>query len=369
MNNPNYLEEIEVIEESVQMELDIKTERKGTHKSLQNYLPELLTSLLYASAISSMLSFTMNLIHESINYITVINTFIVIFLVFADWNSRILVPLHFPNPDKNRQRKPFFQYAKLINEIISMVLLVLFYSYFLKNNHGGDKFINIFTLFTAYLFMCGLWNLLMIWIMDGLSVCELIKSSFKGNTYEIHGLEKYTMDFRNKIEKEETELKGILKKELDENNNADVPIRNYNKNVFRLKIKINFARIITQLIGNHILWVNFFVGIVILLKLQKFINIDEIICFDVGISFPNHLNIIIMLFISSIILILTLLFDLRKKISKTLFGILLLSLLLLLYISIPLYYLIYFIIIQQISIGLLIEYMTDGKNNLQTQKV
>ncbi len=333
--------------------------------SLREYLPELITSLLYASAISAILSFSMSLNQDNNDIIAIINTFLIIFLIFADWNSRILVPLHFPPQDLNLQRKPFFQYSKLILEIISMVFLVLFYSYLLKENFNTINGINIYTIFTFYLFACGVWNLLMIRIMNGINVKPLRKSILNGSVFDLPDLKDYTNKFVEKVKDEEKELDKMLQNDVNDSGKDNVKsINAFMRKKAKLALKINLARTIAQFIGNHILWANFWVGILIVSRVflntssfdQTNINIGE----SISISLYSVKIAIILILGFIFFLILFNVFKLNNV--KILFGLSLFIFLLLFYTLLSEYCLIYVMIIQQIIIGLLIEFITDRIN-------
>jgi hypothetical protein len=115
--------------------------------------PELITTLLYASAVSTMMSFS---IKEKITIPIFYNTIIIILLVFADWHNRILTPLNFPKEDQDAKQRPFFQFAKISFEVIGMYCLVVFFSFFINiKQPEGITFqsINKYWAFAGYLSM------------------------------------------------------------------------------------------------------------------------------------------------------------------------------------------------------------------------
>lgn len=299
-------------------------------------LPELITSCLYASAISAMLSLSMSLNQAEISFVLIINTVLVIFLVFADWNNRIFVPLHFPKEDLKVQREPFFKSTKLISEIISMVLLVIFYSYLIKGNYGTDKIMNIYFLFALYLLACGVWNLLMVRIMNGINIKPLLTSLIRGNVFDIPDLKNYTKNFVERVKAEEIELKKILRNEVnDTDEDTDKSVEKYKKKKRYLLIKINIARTLAQFIGNHISWVNFWISFVLLVitfngtKHFSFIktNLDSLQChssfFLMKLILIGGLFLTLLIFISCI--------ELNSVVKKTVYGIMMVVCLLIFY--------------------------------------
>lgn len=333
-------------------------------------LPELITSLLYASAVSAMLSLSMSIEHIKITFTSIINTILVIFLVFADWNNRILVPLHFPTKDLEEQRKPLFQYTKLVSEIVSMVFLVMFFSYLVKENYCTDKTINIYLLFALYLIACGVWNLLMIRIMQGINIRPLVKSIIKGSVFDIPDLNQYTKNFIENIDKKEKELHQKYKQNVGKTKSETIRnFKKYDKETKHLLIKINLAKTLAQFIGNHIFWINFWISImliVITFDLTKYFSFTEIHIdsLQLPISFVSIK--VILLFILILTLFVFIIFiELNSVFRKTFYGLTMFVFLLTFYSCFSIDGLIYVMLIQQIFIGLLIERITDKKISIK----
>jgi len=326
--------------------------------------PEIITSLLYASSISAMLSLSIGLIHSTIDIATIVNTFLIIFLVFADWNNRVIIPLAFPIADLNTQRKPIYQFSKLAGEIVSMVFLVVFYSYFIKENFKTDNEINIYFLFSLYLIACWLWNLIMIKIMQGIDILPLVRSLFTGKVIDLEDLKDYTKIFLERIENKETEINNDHKQKIENNEETDEAIKDTQKRKRNLQFETSSARFIAQLIGNHIVWVNFFAAAVFFLKTKEFwftFNTFKLKPFggEIDISY-----IVIPYFILFVSIILMIVFFMKLKRRGMFYGSLLIFTMVLTYSLIGQKALIYLMILQQILIGILIGYITNGKSNL-----
>lgn len=325
--------------------------------------PEIISSLLYASSISSMLSLSISLEPENISVATIANTFLIVFLVFADWKNRVMVPLvAFPPYDLEIQRKPAYQFFKLVGEIISMVFLVVFYGYFIKNNYTTEKPICIYTIFACYLVACGIWNLIMIKIMQSIDLRPLIKGIFKGDIFDLPDLKNYTKSFMARMKKKEEDIE---KEHLNTINSNPKKVKESARLVVSKDDKIqsvkNSARLMAQFIGNHIVWVNFFAAIIFLLKAndisfafgefnitiwEKVLIIKYIYFFYLGI-------VILFLYLGKLFF--------KMHIKMTRFGILLMLLMIVTYSIVGLKILVYIMILQQIFIGILIGNFTDEK--------
>jgi len=336
----------------------------GGNSGLHVFLPELITSLLYASAISSMLSLSMNIEHAALSIKVILDTALIIFLVFADWNNRILIPLQFPSETLNEQRKPLFQYTKLVSEIISMVLLVIFYSYFIKNNYSVDKIINIYFMFALYLIACGVWNLIMIRIMKGIDLVPLLKCLLKGNVFDLQELEDFTKNFSDNFRKKEEKLninynveRGILGQYQS--------VKKLNKGQKKILREVNLARMLAQFIANHIIWLNLWISMMLIITTLYWASNLEIIEDAVEyLKLPISINMakIILLLIVGMILFGTILCSaIDSALRKCIFGISMIAFLLIFYSCFAIGSLIYIMITQQIIIGLSIQYIVDGK--------
>ncbi len=323
--------------------------------NLREYLPELITTLLYASAISAMLSFIISVEKES-NILMIFNTFLIILLVFADWNNRILIPSYFPPEDKTvKKSKPLIQYSKLAFEIFSMVFLIMFFRYLIKGDHVTVKIINIYTIFTFYLFSCGIWNIIIIKIMSGIKFKSLLISIFKGNVFDMEGLSKYIGDFVKNIKKERDMCRETLITGIENTEKINTHVNSYQNSMNRSILKMNIVRTFAQFIGNHILWANFIVGLILILHSY---NITISINYQINVLFHFSLSLGIIILLAFVLLILIWKIDLEERKNKALFGLTLLLLLLIIYTNINIDFLIYFIIFQQILIGILVECFT-----------
>ena len=338
-------------------------------KSLQNSKlsqfdsPEIITSLLYASSISAMLSLSIGLTQTTIDLTVIINTFLIIFLVFADWNNRIIIPLAFPNTDLDIQRRPAYQFSKLAVELVSMVFLVVFYSYFIKDNFKTTDNINIYFLFSFYLLACWVWNLIMIKIMQGIDLLPLIRSLFSGKVFELEDLEDYTKNFLERIEKKEEEIKKIHKDETNKDKETDKVVLAYQKRMRSLVFDTSSARLVAQFVGNHIVWVNLFAAILFFLKTKElWITYGSFVLTPFGGEIEIS-YIIIPYFFLIVSIILLIIFFMKLKRRSAFYGILLIVTMVLTYSLVSPKILIYLMIVQQIIIGILIGYITNGKTN------
>jgi len=266
--------------------------------------PELITSFLYASGISSMLSLIITT--NEITFPTTINTVIVIILVFVDWNNRIFIPIHFPNINNNNNNNNNNnqtgvrilwnkKFAKLFFEISGMVLLVLFFNKFSRIEYSNEKDFNIYTIFSTYLILTGLWNINILNFM-GIRIRSGIKKVLFGIVIEIEPLKGITTSLLNKIE--------LLEKKLQE----DIPasgvtcaVNKFNKEKKKIIIRNNIYRLLPQIIGNHIIWFNLFIALILINYNFQILNIkNNISLFNINVAL-SYIPLFIM-FISAIIL-------------------------------------------------------------------
>lgn len=303
--------------------------------------------------------------HVNITCTTIIKTFLVILLVFADWNNRILVPLQFPADDLKKQREPLLKVVKLVSETVSMVLLVMFYSYFLKCEDSTEKTVNIYFLFASYLFACGVWNILMIKIMSGVSGCKLATRLFTGNIFDLPNLQNYATKFKQK-QNTRTKKRGD---EMSNSDNEEQLREKIKQSFWEKKIensKKNILRTFVQVIGNHILWLNFFACILLLNAIHNFYNYTAILN---KISGPyqklfDFSPIIIPPFIIPLVMLLcfVFLFNLHPEsfILNICFGMIVVVFFVCFYLFFSMTNLIYVMLFQQIIIGFIIAFITDN---------
>lgn len=320
---------------------------------LRGYLPEAITTGLYASAISAMLSisFLPNFNKDIITALLTISLFII--LVIVDWNNRVLVPIHFTDKDRKLQKKFINQYFKLIIEVFSIVLIVLLFQYFVKGEKTSENITSFYLLFQIYLIACWVWNMLMIVLMEKLNIIPLFMSVLKGDVFGMKDLDTYTYKFYRRINaRKRLSLRNCKKdtscaKNIDEINH----FRNLINKWF-INISIDFSRIVALSIGNHILWANLTACLIFYFKATHLFSIT-----------PIQYNYIYTIIIGFLFLfIITFLFaNFEKTWVKIIWGIPLIITINLLYICLPINHLMYFILIQQVIIDIFIGYVT--KNN------
>jgi len=278
---------------------------------------------------------------------------LIVFLVFADWHNRILIPLRFPDADFKLQRSPLIQYSKLGLEITNMVLLVLFYG--LINESNGDKY----WFFTAYLGVCLLWNWLMINVMGKLQAIPLFRALFNGKVFDMPDLGSYTKRFIENIKAKESELHTNYQNSVASQTTISLKDIRFHKSSFILNLKVKSAKFVFQLIGSHILWINGYVLGLLLLPLMNYPSSNNLINSVLGWK-----TYCIVLLITLIVLLITFLFN-RDSSPKLqfVFGTSMIFSLLLLYPIFSPSKLIYVILIQQIIVGVIIEHVTKNNNS------
>jgi hypothetical protein len=332
-------------------------DKKDNVYKLRDFFPELITSLLYASAVSSIFSLVLTITSNN-GLITLINTIIIILLIFIDWNNRILIPTQFTGKDKEKKGKASWKYLKLTFEISSIIFLITFFRFFVAHENGcKDNLINIYSIFALYLFSCGFWNLVLIKIMTGINSRPLMKHIINGNVFDLPGLETYTGEYVEIIKKEKKVCEDKLKTDLHiPTNNSIKIVKVFQQDIKKPILKMNQLRIATQFIGNHILWVNFYIAILFIFK-----SLD-INLFNNDLS-NKYILIVLCFFILMIAIgiLIYVKFDLENRRIQKIFGLHFLMILIVLYSSININYLIYLIILQQIITGVLIERLTHKK--------
>jgi len=328
--------------------------------------PELITTLLYASAVCSMMSLCIN--KEVISISLVINTVIITFLVFADWHNRILTPLSFPNADQIAKQQPLMQFFKLSFEVIGMYFLVVFFSLFIKGqNNISLKDVNKYNAFAGYLLTCFIWNYLAFKIMKGLSSKALISGIIKGNVFDIPGLNDYTGTFNKKIQDAEGELEKQFSNDRISKSFNDT-ISKAHRKLKRQRISVDLARFCAQLIANHLIWINAFVSSFIIFSL--YIGKPDDTLFEILLSNLKFDNFLIdssllkfILVLSVLLLLYTSFISIRTH--KTFSGISILIILLLFYCNFTADMIIYIMIFQQIFVGILIQIVTQNGHSSQ----
>jgi hypothetical protein len=326
---------------------------------LRGYLPEAITTGLYASSISAMLSisFSPNFHKDIITALLTITLFII--LVIVDWNNRVIVPIYFPSDDRRTQTRFFNQYIKLLIEVFSIVLIVVLFQYFLKDDMASENTQSFYLLFGIYLLVCWIWNFLMILFMDKLNVFPLLMSVLKGDVFGMTDLDIYTYKFYRRIQARKRLSLRKCKKDTSTANNID-DINHFKNfiNKWFINLSIDSSRIIALFIGNHILWANLTACLIFYFKTTHLLTISPIqykyICYIiVGFLF---------------LFIITFLFaNFEKTWVKLIWGIPLIITINLLYILLPINHLMYFILIQQIIIDIFIGYVTRNNNHKKLQ--
>jgi len=316
--------------------------------------PELIASLLYAATIGAMFSHIIE-INENYHWTLILNTVLIVILVFIDWNNRIFVPAQLISNAKN---KKILRSFKLFFEVIGMVLLVLFFNKFINFNVKKQIFSDIFFLFGTYLIITGIWNLVIISLMEGIELKDLARKIFN-LVSDTKGLKDVLG--KNKIPNLEIEKKEFIEK-LEKGDDELMDTIKYFFKKIKSKLpspKRNAKIIIIQFIGNHIIWFNIFIGLVLLLfSFKEIFHLSNSI-----LIFKKYFLLIrfYMLLISFlIILIISMLCNFKKDITKNIFGLSFVVLLLSIYLYFSVTSLFYVVVIQQISIGIGIEYLTDG---------
>ncbi len=334
-------------------------------------LPDLITSLLYTSAVSTILSISINCNkNQEFNDFTVIfYTVVIVLLVFADWNNRVLIPIGFDKAEnKSENKSENKKHLKLFLEVLSITTLVLFFNQFMKPN---DKLSVLY--FSLYLFFSWLWNFIIINEMKGITFSWLWKSIFTGKTINNNELKHYTKPFTKKIEKLEREIeneKQKLKEKEDEGSShlAGILARSLNRELKRIKIKYSVYGLIGQFIANHLTWVNFFVGLFLLLSYCNIIPTGNYYIFEPYFSEIPYVNMIHLgtIFLISLLIIFIYAFDITKSnFMKILFSLLILLVLISIYITCK-DFIILIMILQQVLVGYLLEKMTDGELKILT---
>lgn len=332
-------------------------------------LPDLLTSLLYASAVSCILA---NGHGERKSLWAILQIIFVIVLIFSDWNSRILIPRNLESDYGTNKNNSKFRLWKIILEVCSMVTFVEFSKLFIQSKFYYQNFWedNIYLLFSVYLFLCTIWNTFMINYMK-IGYLQLWRSIFLGNTIGIDKLRPYMNGYYNIIE---TKLKNLPSMEMKDEEDTGSKAQKAQKIVSEyknIKIWADTKRLLFLGIGNHLLWVSLVIGVIILLK----INLIQIIpSFEI---YEYSISAIWVVIILCVLLGLWSIFKYKTvnkenekkdnvfKMTNTLLGISFIFLLLSLYLILPIYWLIVFTFVQQIFISFLIEYITDnGKMNI-----
>lgn len=338
-------------------------------KSEKFEFPELVTSLLYASAISNVFSICIN--SPKMTFIIFLNTTIIVLLVFADWYNRILTPMGFPIEDQKTKQQPIIQFSKLFIEIIGMCCLVIFFHYFLKHE-VTPKYdeLNKYIVFSGYLFMCFIWNYLALGIMQHLRRRDLLWGIILGNVFEIDGLKKYTGRFLDRIKIDENDLKGKLENYSTKcTHNPSKMAINYIlhgiKTLLRLLelwLRIKSAKVAAQFIGSHLIWINFVIAFLLTFSFYTGNTNNSLISILFsGSSFYVILtNGMVQLFLIIILFLLSLILT---KAKRNLSGILIVFLLLFIYSSFDADILIYMMIGQQILVGVIIQYVTKNHHD------
>lgn len=331
--------------------------------------PELITTLLYASAVCSMMSVCIN--RDVITVPLVFNTVIITFLVFADWHNRILTPLGFPDADQKNKQKPIMQFFKLSFEVIGMYFLVVFFSYFIKEQNNLSLIdINKYNAFAGYLFMSFFWNYVAFKIMKGLDAKPLMIGIIKGNVFDMPGLNDYTGTFKKKVQ--DTEAK--LEREFSDNGNKKSfteKISMFHKKIEKEGLATDLARVTAQFLANHLIWANAFVSLFILFSLRigkPDSSILEMIFSNL--LFENLIKSFYSCTTILVVFLLVLLYTSFRAIRKhkTLSGILIVIMLILFYCSFSAGSIIYVMIIQQIIVGVLIQIVTQNGGTGQRDK-
>jgi len=315
------------------------------------------TSLVYASAINVILARTVSF-NSFTNYIISIG---LIMFIFIDWLSRIGIPMSFPEEDQQKRKINIIQLLKGLIEVIVILLLMKTICFILFSDLVPGEVINKNIAFAGFLLMSFFWNIIVLYIMQKLSVKELIESVFNGNVFDLEGADEYTGKFKKRIFDASNEFNGISK-----------PKNGY-KTVSKTNKAIRYeciGRTIGQLLACHIIWVNLFIAITLIFNMdmhfiwQFFQNMIGNIIFFRG---------IILLFL---LLIPTILFygyrkalllnedNENSKISfkRKMAGTSIIILLILFYTTFNITDIIYLMIIQQTIFGVFLQYATSGKS-------
>ncbi len=337
-------------------------------------LPDLITSLLYASAVSTVLSIAVKssdndaLVHLSV----FTKTFIVVLLIFVDWYSRVFIPTSFSKKQQDRSK---LEYQQLLLEILSITALVLFFKQFV----GGDNELS-FLYFGLYLMFCWSWNFVTIKEIFP----SLFKDVFTGKVVDNPGLMHYIEYFITEINNNKDDIAKAMKELADKNRdknrdkNSNSIITNFediNKRLRCYKIKYSKFRLTGQFMASHLTWVNLVIGIFLVCFYfirSLFCATSELLIFDINIDL-SHLNyflpfLYLVIFVSMFVVALLLLafiswVDTAKKNYRTIFALLILLEMIFVYISCR-DYIITIMIFQQIVVGYLLKRMTfNNKKN------
>jgi len=251
-----------------------------------------------------------------------------------------------------------------------MVLLVLFYSHFVKSNYQTEEFVNIYSLFACYLVTCGVWNIIILKIMKRIKFVSLLKSLFQGNTFELEHLKEYTEDFITKYEEKEKKLEIEFDNARKKNGFKD-GLKKVKKGGRKLIPQINLARALAQYIANYILWINFWVASMILLlafnfheHLFFFNNLYKMLKIPLNLE---TFQIALLLIVSVVLISIVFFIQLNSVYNKRLFGNLLILFLLIFYSIFSVQILIYILVVQQIFIGFAIQVITDGIKSVELE--
>ena len=240
-------------------------------------LGDAITSLVYASGINVIFSRCIN-----DGYYTLIGGLIISLFIFLDWLSRIGLLLNVDDDDDQKRRKTnWVILLKSTFEIAAIYFLISTTINLLLTPRDTNNSIAIDPIITFGLFVLisFLWNSLTLYILTKLDFRELYQSIWQGNVFDLEAIGIYIKGFKSKT--------VLMAKQL----NHQGSLKNANKLKNRILYEC-FARTFTQLIANHISWINLFIAIILLTNIEHdYLNsimlkhIDNIIVIRVIILF------------------------------------------------------------------------------------
>ncbi|AOS84382.1 hypothetical protein BIU88_09715 [Chlorobaculum limnaeum] len=180
-----------------------------------------------------------------------------ILYVFFDWLIRIGVPLTFPEDDQVKRSSLFIQLIKSSLEIVIVFLLVMFFVLHFKEKGNVEVAVQSSSVFSVFLLVTYMWNLVVLYIMGKLSMKDLYKGCINGRVFDLCGAEVYTKRFKDALSLSENTLKDT--KGIREQ--MEVFVKHS-----KVVLKNSIGRSIAQLVSNHIVLFPIAVSLFIVLK-------------------------------------------------------------------------------------------------------